>query len=71
MAVEKIREESRCEGEEIELMSQDANVMKIQQARDELISRYDLGDNCDVLVARADELYAAYKWEECYAVTSK
>lgn len=28
-------------------------------------------DNCDVLVALADELFAGYKWEECHAVTTR
>lgn len=35
------------------------------------MNRYGLNDNCDVLVGLADELYARYKWEDCYVVTSK
>lgn len=44
---------------------------EIAQARKELVGRYGLSDNCDVLVGLADELYARYKWEDCYTVTSK
>lgn len=44
---------------------------EIVQARERLVSEYGLSDNCDILVGEADELYARYKWEECYAVTSK
>ena len=50
---------------------QDIHVREIAQARKELVSRYALGDNCDVLVGLADELYARYKWEDCYTVTSR
>ena len=50
---------------------QDSHIHEISRARSELVNTYDLGDNCDVLVGLADELYAKYKWEDCYAVTSK
>ena len=50
---------------------QDAHVHEIAKARSELIERYALQDNCDVLVGLADELYARYQWEDCYIVTSK
>lgn len=50
---------------------QDAHVQDITLARKELVSRYGLSNNPDVLVALADELYARYKWEDCYTVTSK
>jgi hypothetical protein len=43
----------------------------IIKAREELSETYDLAENCDVMVGLADELYAKYKWEDCYAVTTK
>ena len=55
----------------VELNVQDNHVLDIIQARESLVNDYGLSDNCDVLVGEADELYARYKWEECYAVTSK
>jgi anaphase-promoting complex subunit 6 len=50
---------------------QDTHVKEIVQAREQLATIYGLAENCDVLVGLADELYAKYKWEDCYAVTSK
>ena len=50
---------------------QGSHVGEIAKARQELSSVYGLGENCDVLVGLADELYARYKWEDCYEVTSK
>lgn len=35
------------------------------------MENYALGENCDVLVGLADELYLRYKWEDCYAVTTR
>jgi anaphase-promoting complex subunit 6 len=46
-------------------------VADIIKAREELSETYGLAENCDVLVGLADELYAKYKWEDCYAVTTK
>jgi len=57
--------------QEIRADSQDAHVREITQARKELVGRYGLGENCDVLAGLADELYARYKWEDCYTVTSR
>lgn len=52
-------------------VDQDVHVREIAQARKELVSRYALSENSDVLVGLADELYARYKWEDCYTVTTK
>jgi anaphase-promoting complex subunit 6 len=57
--------------QDIRADSQDAHVREITQARKELVGRYGLGENCDVLAGLADELYARYKWEDCYTVTSR
>jgi anaphase-promoting complex subunit 6 len=46
-------------------------VHEIARARVELIDTYGLEDNPDVLVGLADELYAKYKWEDCYNITSR
>ncbi|ORX38717.1 hypothetical protein BD324DRAFT_622052 [Kockovaella imperatae] len=52
-------------------LKKDNHIHDISRARTELVNTYALQDNCDVLVGLADELYAKYKWEDCYAVTSK
>jgi len=52
-------------------LKKDGHVHEIARARAELTDTYALGENSDVLVGLADELYAKYKWEDCYAVTSK
>lgn len=50
---------------------QDIHVKEILAARQELSTTYALSENCDVMVGLADELYAKYKWEDCFAVTAK
>nr|XP_019011300.1 anaphase-promoting complex subunit 6 [Kwoniella pini CBS 10737]OCF50081.1 anaphase-promoting complex subunit 6 [Kwoniella pini CBS 10737] len=52
-------------------LKKDGHVHEVAQAREALTNQYGLGDNCDVLVGLADELYSKYKWEDCYAVTTK
>ncbi|WRT68218.1 uncharacterized protein IL334_005194 [Kwoniella shivajii] len=52
-------------------LKKDGHVKEVTEAREALTTHYGLGDNCDVLVGLADELYAKYKWEDCYNVTSK
>ncbi|WVO17769.1 hypothetical protein L204_105467 [Cryptococcus depauperatus] len=52
-------------------LKKDSHGKEVVAAREALTNEYALGDNCDVLVGLADEFYAKYKWEECYAVTSK
>ncbi|ORY35353.1 hypothetical protein BCR39DRAFT_508962 [Naematelia encephala] len=52
-------------------LNKDAHIHEIKHAREELSSTYALSDNCDVLVGLADELYAKYRWEDCYNVTTK
>ncbi|WVW85785.1 hypothetical protein I302_107823 [Kwoniella bestiolae CBS 10118] len=52
-------------------LKKDGHVREVEEARQALTKQYGLGDNCDVLVGLADELYSKYKWEECYAVTTK
>ncbi|WVF72592.1 hypothetical protein IAT40_007410 [Kwoniella sp. CBS 6097] len=52
-------------------LKKDGHVREVAEARETLANQYGLADNCDVLVGLADELYAKYKWEDCYAVTSK
>lgn len=52
-------------------LRKDAHVSEIAAVRRELIDNYGLGDNPDVLVGLAEELFARYKWEDCYSVTSK
>ncbi|WVQ81923.1 hypothetical protein IAT38_004050 [Cryptococcus sp. DSM 104549] len=52
-------------------LKKDAHAQESARDRETLTQQYGLGDNCDVLVGLADELYAKYKWEECYAVTTK
>ncbi|WWC63108.1 uncharacterized protein I303_105708 [Kwoniella dejecticola CBS 10117] len=52
-------------------LKKDGHVHEVAEARESLTSQYGLGDNCDVLVGLADELYSKYKWEDCYAVTNK
>ncbi|WVQ74870.1 hypothetical protein IAR50_004477 [Cryptococcus sp. DSM 104548] len=52
-------------------LKKDTHAQEVATARERLTRQYALGDNCDVLVGLADELYSKYKWEECYAVTSK
>lgn len=53
------------------IRNKDGHVHEIARARAELTDTYALGENSDVLVGLADELYTKYKWEDCYAVTSK
>jgi len=50
---------------------QNGKAREIARARIELSEKYGLSDNCDVLLGLAEELYTAYKWEACYAITSK
>lgn len=50
---------------------QNGKAREIARAREDLSDRYGLSDNCDVLLGLAEEYYAAYKWEACYAITSK
>lgn len=50
---------------------QNGKARDIARARTELSEKYGLSDNCDVLLGLAEELYTAYKWEACYAITSK
>ncbi|WWC93598.1 hypothetical protein V866_000433 [Kwoniella sp. B9012] len=52
-------------------LKKDGHVKEVERVREELTKQYGLGDNCDVLVGLADELYSKYKWEDCYAVTTK
>lgn len=52
-------------------LRKESHVVEIAAARRELTNKYALGNNSDVLVSLAEELYAAFKWEECYVVTSK
>lgn len=52
-------------------LRKDAHMREITTARRELVSAYGLGDNADVLVSAAEELFARYKWEDCYAITSR
>ncbi|OCF40492.1 anaphase-promoting complex subunit 6 [Kwoniella heveanensis CBS 569] len=52
-------------------LKKDGHVREVAEAREALMKDYGLADNCDVLVGLADELYAKYKWEDCYAVTAK
>lgn len=52
-------------------LRKDSHVTEIAAVRRELAASYGLGDNCDVMVGEAEELFARYKWEECYVVTSK
>ncbi|ODN92723.1 anaphase-promoting complex subunit 6 [Cryptococcus wingfieldii CBS 7118] len=52
-------------------LKKDTHAQEVAAARESLTKQYALGDNCDVLVGLADELYSKYKWEECYAVTAK
>ncbi|RXK38138.1 anaphase-promoting complex subunit 6 [Tremella mesenterica] len=47
------------------------HVQEIAKARTALSTTYALGNNCDVLVGLADELYARYNWEDCFVVTTK
>lgn len=55
----------------ISKLRKDAHVSEIAAARKQLVETYQLDDNCDVLVGLAEELFARYKWEDCYVVTSK
>ncbi|WVR07363.1 hypothetical protein IAU60_004404 [Kwoniella sp. DSM 27419] len=52
-------------------LKKDGHVREVAAAREALTTQYGLSENCDVLVGLADELYAKYKWEDCYAVTTK
>ncbi|OWZ40936.1 anaphase-promoting complex subunit 6 [Cryptococcus neoformans c8] len=52
-------------------LKKDTHAREVAAAREALTTQFALGENCDVLVGLADELYAKYKWEECYAVTTK
>ncbi|CAD6587947.1 MAG: anaphase promoting complex subunit cdc16 [Tremellales sp. Tagirdzhanova-0007] len=52
-------------------LKKDTHVQDIARARAELSETYALSDNSDVLVGLADELFAKYKWEDCYGVTSR
>ncbi|KAK8854947.1 hypothetical protein IAR55_003686 [Kwoniella newhampshirensis] len=52
-------------------LKKETHVREVTEAREALTQRYGLGENCDVLVGLADELYGKYKWEECFVVTSK
>lgn len=67
----KLKKVSSCNLTLAVVNYQDIHVREIAQARKELVNKYGLGDNCDVLVGLADELYARYKWEDCYTVTSR
>lgn len=52
-------------------LRKDAHLAEISAVRQVLSEKYGLSGNCDVLVGLAEELFAGYKWEDCYAVTSK
>ena len=47
------------------------HLREITVTRRRLEAEYALADNADVLFGLADTLYAQYKWNECYAVTSR
>ncbi|CED84346.1 Anaphase-promoting complex (APC), Cdc16 subunit [Phaffia rhodozyma] len=47
------------------------HLREITQARRRLLTEYGLSGNADVMCGLADTLYAQFKWNECYAVTSK
>lgn len=53
------------------MFAQYNHLHEITVARRRLEAGYALSDNADVLFALADTLYAQYKWNECYAVTSR
>ena len=40
-------------------------------ARRKLADEYGLSDNPDVLFSFADALYSQFRWEDCFAVTSR
>lgn len=53
-------------------LRKDDHVAEMAAARRQLVETYEeMADNCDVLVARADELFTRAKWEDCYVLTSK
>lgn len=52
-------------------LRKDDHVAEIAAARRQLAESYDLSNNCDLLVAEAEELFARYKWEDCYVLTSE
>lgn len=43
----------------------------MDEARERLSKDYELGDDPDVLFSRADELYTALRFADCFAVTSR
>ncbi|BEI87724.1 uncharacterized protein CcaverHIS019_0104420 [Cutaneotrichosporon cavernicola] len=55
----------------ISKLRKESHIKEISAAGRELATTYGLAENSDVLVGIADELFANYKWEECYVVTSK
>lgn len=55
----------------ISKLRKESHIKEISAAGRELATKYGLVDNSDVLVGIAEELFAAYKWEDCCAVTSK
>lgn len=44
---------------------------EISAARRRLRDEYSLGANSDIWVAAAEDLFAKYKFEECYLITSR
>lgn len=52
-------------------LSKYLNVSKFDEAERILSEEYDLGDNCDILLSRADYLYVQCNFDECLAVCEK
>lgn len=52
-------------------LSKYLNVSKFDEAEHILTEEYDLGENCDILLSRADYLYVQCNFDECLTVCEK
>ena len=52
-------------------LRKDDHMAEIAAARRQLVEKYEsMADNSEVLLAKAEELFAKGQWEDCYVITS-
>lgn len=52
-------------------LSKYLNALKFEEAEAILNEEYDLGDNCDILLSKADHLYVQCNFDDCLAICEK
>lgn len=52
-------------------LSKYLNILKFEEAEHILKEEYDLSDNCDILLSRAEHLYVRCNFDECIAIYEK